>query len=176
MLRKAFGLAGIYIQISQYPTPTQASQPVTKIDFSQTATAGLVGTKEERVLDWKLSDHEDYFFGFVQGRCEFVYGVTDEDGVIRPDFELQTTQSNTQLKQYLRGEVERDGSMSAGFLVEEQSQMPEKGPGLWVHTFEQNVKSGWTAEQVSLMKWRYRKVVSTLVHEQLITCVADLGI
>ncbi|KAJ5773119.1 hypothetical protein N7457_008015 [Penicillium paradoxum] len=147
LLRKAFGLATIYLQISQ-SKPASDTDPATRIDFTQTASAGLAGTKEERVLDWKIADHEDYFFGVVQGQCEFVHGVTDHDGIIRPDFELLTSEVNDQIKQYLRGEIEVDGSKSAGFLVEEQSEMPEKGPGLWVHTSEKNVKAGWTAEQI----------------------------
>ena len=150
LLRKAFGFATIYIQISQYQTPaSETSQPSTIIDFTQTATAGLAATKEERVLDWKILDHEDYFFGEVKGQSEFVHGVIDADGIIRPEFELQTANANEKIKKYLRGEIAEDGSKSAGFIVEEWSGMSEE-PGLWVHTFERNVKSGWTAEQVSI--------------------------
>lgn len=154
MLRKAFGFATIYIQISQYQTPaSETSQPSTSIDFTQTATAGLAATKEERVLDWKVLDHEDYFFGEVKAQSEFVHGVIDAGGIIRPEFELQTAMSNDQIKQYLRGEIQEDGSKSTGFLVEDWSGMSEEGPGLWVHTFERNVKSGWTAEQVSIYSY-----------------------
>ncbi|CDM35259.1 hypothetical protein DTO013E5_6693 [Penicillium roqueforti] len=149
LLRKAFEFATIYIQISQYQTPaSETSQPSTSIDFTQTATAGLAATKEERVLDWKVLDHEDYFFGEVKAQSEFVHGVIDAGGIIRPEFELQTAMSNDQIKQYLRGEIQEDGSKSTGFLVEDWSGMSEEGPGLWVHTFERNVKSGWTAEQI----------------------------
>ncbi|KAJ9492899.1 hypothetical protein VN97_g375 [Penicillium thymicola] len=148
LLRKAFSLATISIQITQYQTQTsETSQPSTNIDFNQTATAGLAATKEERVLDWKISDHEDYFFGKVQGQSEFVHGVIDADGIVRPGFELQTDNANAEIKKYLRGEIEADGKKSEGFIVEDWSGMSE-GPGLWVHTFEMNVKSGWTAEQI----------------------------
>ena len=51
----------------------------------------------------------------------------------------------------MRGEVEADGRKSEGFIVEDWGGMSEEGPGLWVHTFERNVKAGWTAEQVSIM-------------------------
>ncbi|KGO74524.1 hypothetical protein PITC_099160 [Penicillium italicum] len=149
LIRKAFGFATIYLQISQYQTPaSETSQQSTNIDFTQTATAGLAGTKEERVLDWKVSDHEDYFFGQVQGQSEFVHGVVSADGIIRPEFELQTANANEDITKYLRGEIEMDGRKSAGFIVEDWSGMSEIGPGLWVHTFERNVKLGWTAEQI----------------------------
>lgn len=102
------------------------------------------------MLDWKISDHEDYFFGKVQAQSEFVHGVIDADGIIRPEFELQTGNANVKITRYMRGEIEADGSKSAGFIVEDRTRMSEMGPGLWVHTFERNVKSGWTAEQVGI--------------------------
>ncbi|KAJ5850036.1 hypothetical protein N7455_009892 [Penicillium solitum] len=149
LIRKAFGLATIYIQITQYQTQiSETSQPSTNIDFNQTATAGLAATKEERVLDWKMSDHEDYFFGKVQAQSEFVHGVIDAHGIVRPGFELRTDNANAEMKKYLRGETEAEGRKSEGFIVEDWSGMSEEGPGLWVHTFERNVKSGWTAEQI----------------------------
>ncbi|KAJ5196219.1 hypothetical protein N7449_006698 [Penicillium cf. viridicatum] len=148
LIRKAFGFATIYIQIIQYQTQTaETSQPSTNIDLNQTATAGLAATKEERVLDWKISDHEDYFFGKVQAQSEFVHGIIDADGIVRPEFELQTDKANAEITKYLRGEIEADGRKSEGFIVEDSTGMSE-GPGLWVHTFERNVKSGWTAEQI----------------------------
>ncbi|CAI7620300.1 unnamed protein product [Penicillium discolor] len=148
LIRKAFGFATIYIQITQYQTQTsEISQPSTIINFNQTATAGLAATKEERVLDWKMSDHEDYFFGKIQAQSEFVHGVIT-DGIVRPGFELQTDNVNAEIRKYLRGEIEADGKKSEGFIVEDWSGMSEQGPGLWVHTFERNVKSGWTAEQI----------------------------
>lgn len=101
------------------------------------------------MLDWKMSDHEDYFFGKIQAQSEFVHGVIT-DGIVRPGFELQTDNVNAEIRKYLRGEIEADGKKSEGFIVEDWSGMSEQGPGLWVHTFERNVKSGWTAEQVSI--------------------------
>ncbi|EKV16395.1 hypothetical protein PDIG_07950 [Penicillium digitatum PHI26] len=148
-IRKAFGLATIYLQISQFQAASETSSLSTHIDFTQTASAGLAATKEDRVLDWKMSDHEDYFFGKVQGQSEFVRGVTDADGIVRPGFELQMANANAEIKKYLRGEIEADGRKSAGFIVEDWNRRSEEDPGLWVHTFERNVKSGWTAEQAS---------------------------
>lgn len=79
-----------------------------------------------------------------------MHGVIDSDGIVRPGFELRTENANAELKKYLRGEIEVDGRKSEGFIVEDWSGMAEEGPGLWVHTFERNVQSGWTAEQVSI--------------------------
>ncbi|KAJ5417944.1 uncharacterized protein N7487_001494 [Penicillium crustosum] len=149
LIRKAFGFATIYIQITQYQTQTsETSQLSTNIDFNQTATAGLAATKEERVLDWKISDHEDHFFGKVLAQSKFVHGVIDADEIVRPGFELLTDNANAEIRRYLRGEVEADGRKSEGFIVEDWGGMSEEGPGLWVHTFERNVKAGWTAEQI----------------------------
>jgi len=152
LVRKAFVFATIYLQVLQYPIKdSKVDQPSTKIDFIQTATGGLAGTKEERVLDWGKRDHTDYFFGSVQGQSHFVHGATAKDGSIRPEFELQTAAANAEIKQFLRGELETDWTNSAGFLVEEQDGYSEnETTGLWVHTFERNEKLGWTAEQVSI--------------------------
>ncbi|CAP80491.1 hypothetical protein E8E15_010622 [Penicillium rubens] len=148
LLRKAFGLATIHLHISQYQTPaSESTEPSTHIDFNQTA-AGLAPTEEKRILDWEIRDHQDYFFGEVKAQCEFVHGAVDADGIVRPEFEFQTPNVNAQIKKFMRGEIEVDGSKSAGFIVEDWSGMADEGPGLWVHTCERNDKSGWTAEQI----------------------------
>ena len=151
-MRKSFAFATIYLKILQYPVKdSKASQLSTKIDCIQTATGGLAGTTEERVLDWEIGDHTDYFFGTVTGRSHFIHGAIAKDGSIRPEFELQTVTQSAEIKQFLRGEIELDWTKSPGFLVEEQDEISENQTrGLWVHTFERNDKSGWTAEQVSI--------------------------
>ena len=101
-------------------------------------------------MDWTIRDHQDYFFGEVKAQCEFVHGAVDASGIVRPEVEFQTANANVQIKKFMRGEIEMDGSKSAGFILEDWSGMVDVGPGLWVHTFERNVKSGWTAEQVSI--------------------------
>ncbi|CAG7938486.1 unnamed protein product [Penicillium nalgiovense] len=151
LLRKAFGLATIYLHISQYQIPaSETTEPSTHIDFNQTASAGLAPTEEKRVLDWEIRGHQDYFFGEVKAQCEFVHGAIDVNGTVRPEFEFQTANANAHIKKFMRGEIEVDGSKSVGFIVEDLCGMVDEGPGLWVHTFERNVKSGWTAEQVSI--------------------------
>jgi hypothetical protein len=144
-------LATIYLHISQYQTPaSETTEPSTHIDFNQTGSAGLAPTEEKRILDWEIRDHQDYFFGEVKARSEFVHGAVDANGIVRPEFEFQTANANEHIKKFMRGETEVDGSKSAGFIVEDWSGIVEEGPGLWVHTFERNDKSGWTAEQVSI--------------------------
>lgn len=123
-------------------------------------------------MDWKTSDHEDYFFGKVQAQSEFVHGIIDADGIVRPGFELQTDNANAEITKYLRGEIEADGRKSEGFIVEDWSGMSE-GPGLWVHTFERNVKSGWTAEQVSIS---ICLLFIVGLYQKLITWAVDLGV
>lgn len=125
-------------------------------------------------MDWKISDHEDYFFGKVQAQSEFVHGVVDEDGIVRPAFELRTDNANAEMRKYLRGEIEADGRKSEGFMLEEWSGMSEEGPGLWVHTFERNVKSGWTAEQVSIGIHCLSFIIRLC--QKLITWAIDLGV
>lgn len=144
-------VAPIHIQILQYPIKdAKSSQSVTKIDFIQSTTAGFAGTKEERILDWRLEDHSDYVYGTVQTRSRFAYGTRDADGTIRPKFDLQTKTSSAEIEQFLRGEIEEDWTKAAGFLVEERDGTPGlETPGVWVHTFARNDKAGWTAEQVS---------------------------
>ncbi|KAJ5129501.1 uncharacterized protein N7515_005540 [Penicillium bovifimosum] len=149
LLRKALALGTIYISISQYKTPDLSpDQTLTHINFTQTTTGGLAGTAENRVLDWKTASHEDYIFGHVQAQAEYVYGTTDADGKIRPDVEVKIDNANEEIRGWLRGEKEVDGSFSEGFLVERQSEDVERGDGLWVHTFECNEGVGWMAEQV----------------------------
>ncbi|CAG7971601.1 unnamed protein product [Penicillium olsonii] len=152
LIRKAFSFATIYIRIQQYPVKdSESSDPPIQIDFEQTASAGLAGTKEERILDWASYEHTDYFFGSVKGQSRFVHGTPGKDGSIRPEFELQTDTKSEQIKQFLRGEVNVDLTKAEGFLVEAQHEPCNisNPPGCWVHTFEKNEKLGWTVEQVS---------------------------
>ncbi|KAI9887043.1 MAG: hypothetical protein M1823_001115 [Watsoniomyces obsoletus] len=48
------------------------------IDIKQTASGGIKGTTELRILDWKLYENEDYIFGKYEGRTRWV-DVEDED-------------------------------------------------------------------------------------------------
>ncbi|KAJ5346572.1 hypothetical protein N7541_009054 [Penicillium brevicompactum] len=150
LLRKAISFATIYLQVLQYPIKDgQSSEPSIKIDFIQTATGGLSGTKEERLLDWKEYDHTDYFFGAVRASSQFVSGAPVKDGSIRPEFDLKTNTTSAEIKQFLTGEINEDWTKSAGFLVESKDdETGDKILGCWVHTFERSEKLEWTAEQI----------------------------
>ncbi|KAE8332827.1 hypothetical protein BDV39DRAFT_199828 [Aspergillus sergii] len=143
LLRKAMAAVTLYVNITTYETPRPESrEPVTNIDFNQTASGKLGGTTEKRTLSWEIKEHKDYIFGEVQGRSEFVHGSPDSSGHIRPEFELNTEVDNAQeVKRFLRGENRLDSPDGAGFIC-------EGSEGAWVHTFERSVSSGWTAEQV----------------------------
>ncbi|KAI9821445.1 MAG: hypothetical protein M1826_000681 [Phylliscum demangeonii] len=77
-MRKAIGLATITLHINHYadPTPPHAVH----IDIVQTATGGLKGTTELRVLDWQTRTHDDYIFGPGESRSRWV-DVDDADEV-----------------------------------------------------------------------------------------------
>ncbi|GAB1192754.1 hypothetical protein APSETT444_001950 [Aspergillus pseudonomiae] len=143
LLRKAMTVATLHINITTYgTTERETGEPVTNIDFNQSTAGKLAGTTEKRTLTWEPKEHKDYIFGEVQGRSQFVLGSADKDGHIRPEFELQSDVDDAQeVKRFLRGETLLDSREEAGFICEESN-------GVWVHTFERSVSSGWTAEQV----------------------------
>ncbi|KAJ5583403.1 hypothetical protein N7535_002023 [Penicillium sp. DV-2018c] len=160
LLRKAFALGTIYINISQYKTPdpeqpdpdpkSERTQPkyLTHVNFTQTSTGRLAGTTENRILDWKIAEHEDYVFGSVHAQAEYVFGVRDADGKIRPDVRVMIDDANEEMRGWLRGCRCPPGKEREGFLVEGQREDVGRGDGLWIHTFERSEGGGWVAEQV----------------------------
>jgi hypothetical protein len=68
LTRKAVGLATITLHTKQYTD----SDNITHIDIDQTATGGIKGTTEIRVLNWAERDHKDYFFGHLKGRSRWL--------------------------------------------------------------------------------------------------------
>ncbi|KAE8140880.1 hypothetical protein BDV38DRAFT_279857 [Aspergillus pseudotamarii] len=143
LLRKALAVVTVHINITTYETnESETGKPITNIDCNQTTSGRLAGTTEKRRLTWENKEHEDYFFGKVQGRSEFVHGAPDKGGHVRPEFELQIDVDDAQeIKRFLRGETHIDSRDGAGFLCEESN-------GAWVHTFERSVSSGWASEQI----------------------------
>lgn len=65
--RKAISLATVSLACKQY----KDEQSVTHIDIEQTATGGLKGTTELRVLDWSLREHDDQIFGKLKGQTRW---------------------------------------------------------------------------------------------------------
>ncbi|KAJ1706124.1 hypothetical protein NYO67_11720, partial [Aspergillus flavus] len=170
LLRKAMAAVTLYINITTYQTPQpETGEPVTNIDFNQTAGGKLGGTTEKRTLSWEIKEHKDYIFGEVQGQSEFVHGSPDSGGHIRPDFELQTEVDNAQeVKTFLRGENHLDSPDGTGFIY-------EGSEGAWVHTFERSVSSGWTAEQVGYLDdplfILQRQLVKSILLTVELTCI-----
>ncbi|KAJ5633382.1 hypothetical protein N7490_009721 [Penicillium lividum] len=160
ILRKAIALTDIRLTIStSHILGPPSDKPITTIEFLQTPFVGnLASTREKRTLDWEARHHSDYFFGEAMCWSRFLRASssTEEDGAVRPEFEMQTRPLNTHIKQFLRGEVSPDGdegkacTTPGGFLVEEPQggQAQNQDRGLWVHTYERSVKSGWEVEQV----------------------------
>ncbi|KAL2827180.1 hypothetical protein BDW59DRAFT_179196 [Aspergillus cavernicola] len=146
-LRKAVGLASIRLNISIYPDDKETSSGATVIDVLQTATGGLAGTRERRIMDWTAQDHTDYIFGPCKHCSCFVHGSAsvENDGGVYPEFEVQTQSVDEKARRFLRGEIFEDGSSSV-WVVSQSGRSDDKD--VWVHTFVQNVDSEWTAEQV----------------------------
>ena len=66
--RKAIGLATVTLAIKQY----KDEAGVDHVDIDQTATGGIKGTAETRVLDWVERTHEDHVFGLLQGKSRWL--------------------------------------------------------------------------------------------------------
>jgi len=61
--RTAIGLATVTLAIKQY-----TADGAEHIDIASTATGGIKGTDEARVLDWTSRPHEDHIFGSLLSR------------------------------------------------------------------------------------------------------------
>jgi hypothetical protein len=66
--RKAIGMATIYLHVKQYVDEAG----ITHIEIEQTATGGIKGTSENRILDWTPRPHEDHIFGKLSGKSHWV--------------------------------------------------------------------------------------------------------
>ncbi|KAH0560083.1 hypothetical protein GP486_003389, partial [Trichoglossum hirsutum] len=70
-MRTAISYATITLSIKQYDEKRDDSSSVTRIDIDQTATGGINGTTERRILDWTPREHSDYLFGAVTGKSRW---------------------------------------------------------------------------------------------------------
>lgn len=66
--RKAIGVATVTLHIKEY----KDDAGVYHIDIDQTATGGIKGTSEERILDWTDRPHEDHVFGSLIGKSRWI--------------------------------------------------------------------------------------------------------
>lgn len=117
--RKIISLATVTISIKEYVD----DKKITHIDLEQTATGGIQGTTELRVLDWSSTVHEDHIFGKLKSRSRWVK-------------DLQATKSGNGglLHPYL----------TEGWLVEKVGPNGES----FLQNWAINEERGWTAEQV----------------------------
>lgn len=65
--RTAIGLATVTLVIKQYH-----ADGTEHIDIASTATGGIKGTDEERILDWTARPHEDHVFGALSGKSRWI--------------------------------------------------------------------------------------------------------
>ncbi|KAH0544182.1 hypothetical protein FGG08_001627 [Glutinoglossum americanum] len=70
-MRKAISLATVTLSIKEYEEQRDDSTSVTHIDIEQTATGGIGGTTELRILDWTERHHSDNLFGELLGKSRW---------------------------------------------------------------------------------------------------------
>ncbi|TVY54938.1 hypothetical protein LSUE1_G009423, partial [Lachnellula suecica] len=81
--RKAISLATITLHTKQYTD----SDNETHIDIEQTATGGIKGTTEIRVLNWSERTHTDSIFGTVKGRSRWLSGLGEVEKYLQEGWE-----------------------------------------------------------------------------------------
>ncbi|KAF2468073.1 uncharacterized protein BDR25DRAFT_232582 [Lindgomyces ingoldianus] len=132
LTRKAIGLATVTQHLKSYTEPPEdnpTGAPITHIEIQQTASGGLKGTSEKRILDWQFRPHSDYLFGDLRGRSRW--------------------NTLTKLKEEYAGKaLEQD----AEFLCE--GWLEETVNGEVVDSFVENEGKGWTAWQI----WGFAEV------------------
>ncbi|KAL2757660.1 hypothetical protein ACRALDRAFT_1068195 [Sodiomyces alcalophilus JCM 7366] len=122
MVRKAIGLATLTLHVKQYEgppkPPSTSTDPVVHIDITQTATAGIKGTTENRCVDTEWREHSDWLFG----NCRAYSAWRSLDEIEAPF-----------LKQgWLTGDAEAKGPGGKSLLM----------------SHVENVDDGWTATQI----------------------------
>lgn len=108
------------ISVKQYSTPTSASKdgavpsqdPIVHIDI-ETSLSGLKGTREERAMDGSYQQHEDWLFGKVKARSEFI-DTTALQGSVKNEVGVYSTEGWIDESEYIASYVERlDGAWTA---------------------------------------------------------------
>jgi hypothetical protein len=120
--RKIILLATVTLSIKEYVD----AEHITHIDLDQTATGGIQGTTELRILNWNEKAHEDHIFGSLKSRNRW---VTD----------LKASESGNGGPQH--------PFLTEGWLDE---KVGPNGEG-FVQNWVVNEERGWTAEQI----WRF---------------------
>ncbi|OAP64953.1 hypothetical protein AYL99_00925 [Fonsecaea erecta] len=117
--RKVILLATVTLSVKEYID----DKGITHIDLDQTATGGIQGTSELRILDWSETIHEDHIFGILKSRNRWIADPkTCESGNGGP----------------------LDPYLTEGWLHE---KVGPNGEG-FVQNWVMNEERGWTAEQI----------------------------
>lgn len=117
--RKIILLATVTLSVKEYID----AEYVTHIDLDQTATGGIKGTTELRILDWSETPHEDHIFGSLKSRNRWV-----------TDLKACESGNGGPLHPYL----------TEGWLDE---KVGPSGEG-FVQNWAVNEERGWSAEQI----------------------------
>ncbi|KAK2768566.1 hypothetical protein FQN54_000422 [Arachnomyces sp. PD_36] len=182
LTRKAIGLATITLAVTEEDKPTEEDPngpPITHVTIGQTATGGIPGTTESRILDFVERPHTDHIFGSVKGRTRWCRGAKAEDGKIRPNPEILSKVGNeaedVAVSKFLRGETLADGSETEGFLVEKVAGVlaTEEGTdadnGIFLQSYVESIDNGWTAEQI----WGFQIIDGIRYHTRNVAVVKN---
>ncbi|KAI0021032.1 hypothetical protein F4780DRAFT_779016 [Xylariomycetidae sp. FL0641] len=120
LVRKAIGAASVTLHVKQYTGDDDGGKP--HIDIQQTATAGVKGTTENRVLDWTPREHKDWLFGTVQGQSRFISAadlgaLLAEGGQARADNWADADAARFLQADWLLGPDEEKGPGGAPFVL-----------------------------------------------------------
>lgn len=144
MLRRAIGLATVTLHISFHQAESTRQGPY--LEILQVPTGGLARMSETRVLNSKeCTVLKDFLFGNRTSRNQSLQGISGPENRIVPSVEPQTPICDPKIKQFLRGDIEEDGTKGSGFLVEATTEAP-----LWLHSFDEREDGAGTVEQVRL--------------------------
>ncbi|PLN79502.1 hypothetical protein BDW42DRAFT_172644 [Aspergillus taichungensis] len=177
ILRQVLKHITITFTITESATTTPATKDSTpssslQVDILHTATGGITGTTEKRILDWKPHVHHDHVYKTLTVRSRLISGETDSDGRVRPAVQLHGAyRDGERVCEFLRGKVSADGKEDDGFLVEEPGCVLFENVaalGCWVHTVSCSEALGWVMEQT----WGFEMIDGERYHTRRVV-VAD---
>ncbi|KAB8230774.1 uncharacterized protein BDW43DRAFT_313585 [Aspergillus alliaceus] len=172
-IRRAFRHIRITSTITEYASTAADGSPLAlHLDVVHTVTGGFTGTTEKRTLDWSPYVHHDYVFGPCSLRSRLIGGIEDRDGHVRPALDMETTDVNGKVYEFLRGAVSSKGEREEGFVVEETPQeYIGSTRGGWLHTVSRSEERGWTMEQV----WGFEMIRGDRYHTRRIVVINKSG-
>lgn len=124
LTRKALGAATVYQRLSQSPATGEDGQPTTEIVIQQTATGGIKGSTEKRILDWHYRGHTDWLFGTLQGRSRYntLEKILEESkgkGAVEEDakYVVEGWLKETEEGEVVEGFVDNEGNKWTGWQI-----------------------------------------------------------